>query len=268
MKKILNIIILLLLIALTNKITLAGDVNYLKKKGYQVFPIKKLKIVKLKGSTIKSSHRYHFKCDQLISGTFFGRGLKPVGPFILDEDLFVDYPKTITRGFIAVMEDGSFLLESMSNTNYDYRNPLDAEKSYEKFQEFIENLEEERGLAISELMGGGAHFIKPNDLTGKGEAVSIDSLVKKQFFDQGIGNLNQAQMRATNHVIVFQISDKTFAAITPKASGKTMQKHLLAAGAHSAIKFDGGSGCSGYNKLSHTNICPTKGANPSGLCIN
>ena len=236
-------------------------------KGYKVYPIETLSIIKLEGKVISSQTRKENKCDILLSGTFFGKQLLPVGPFFINDELKIDYPKTLSRGFVAIFNDGSVRLSSMSYTDYDYRNPTHRKEKFKRFKKHLNLLENTEKKQVIQLIGGGAHIIFP-DSDNKGQVVSKEALLKKQFFDQGIGNLNSAQMRRTHHIVIITIENDSYGLISPKVTGKTLQSDLINSQVKSAVKFDGGSGCSAYKKGSTNNICPSQGENPSGFCIN
>jgi hypothetical protein len=243
------------------------SVEILESKGYKVFPMNSLSIVRQEGRIITPLTREENNCDILLSGTFYGSQLYPVGPFLINNKLQIDYPKTLSRGFVAIMSDGSIKLSSMSDTDFDYRNREHRKEMYKRFNSHLSKIENTEQKRVVQLMGGGAHLIMPDE-SGEGYALSKEALEGKQFFDQGIGDLNSAQMRSTNHIVIITIRDQTFALITPKVSGKKLQKDLLESQVRSAIKFDGGSGCSAFKIGSNINICPSNGANPSGFCIN
>lgn len=247
--------------------SLSESIEVLESKGYKVFPVGSLSIVRQERRIITPATREENKCDILLSGTFYGSQLYPVGPFLINNQLQIDYPKTLSRGFVAIMNDDTIRLSSMSNTDFDYRNTEHRKEMYKRFKSHLTKIENTEQMRVVQLMGGGAHLIMPDE-SGKGYPLTKEALEAKQFFDQGIGDLNSAQMRSTNHVVIITIRDQTFALITPKVSGKKLQKDLLESQVKSAIKFDGGSGCSAFQAGSNINICPSKGANPSGFCIN
>lgn len=269
MRKIINIdsVTLIIISLLFFYSSLSESVEVLESKGYKVFPVGSLSIVRQEGRIITPVIREENNCDILLSGTFYGSQLYPVGPFLINNKLHIDYPKTLSRGFVAIMNDGSIKLSSMSDTDFDYRNREHRKEMYKRFNSHLTKIENTEQKRVVQLMGGGAHLIMP-DGSGEGYALTKEVLEGKQFFDQGIGDLNSAQMRSTSHVVIITIRDQTFALITPKVSGKKLQKDLLESQVKSAIKFDGGSGCSAFQIGSNINICPSNGANPSGFCIN
>ena len=238
----------------------------LKKLGHHIFPIKNLDMIVKKGSPIDYHDLTSHKCSALLSGTFYAGKYIPVGPYVVDGKLSTPESKTITRGYVAVLSDGSVQVSSMNETKYNYRDANDRSNAHALLEEHLQKIENEKGKKIEQLLGGGALLIRTNS-KGQGQAVSANELESSQFFDQGIGDLTGAQMRKTNHVVVFIQNGKPYAMLSASVSGKTLQKDLLAVHAQSAVKFDGGSGCVTYVAGVARNLCPAKGSNPSGLCV-
>ncbi len=238
----------------------------LKKYGHRIFPIKDLSMIVKKGSPIDYHDLSTHKCSALLSGTFYAGKYVPVGPYLVDDKLSTPESKTITRGYVAVLSDGSVQVSSMNETKYNYHDADDRKNAHALLSNHFKEIENESGKKIDQLLGGGALLIRSNS-KGQGQAVTAKELESSQYFDQGIGDLTGAQMRKTNHVVVFIHNGHPYAMLSASVNGKTLQKDLLEVHAQNAVKFDGGSGCATFVAGKARNLCPAKGANPSGHCV-
>ena len=244
-----------------DKMTEEAMLAKLRSYGHKVFPINELSVIVKKGSSVNYSDLKSNNCSALLSGTFFGGNYNPVGPFISSNQVTIPDSKTVNRGYVAVMSDGSVSVSSMNDTNYNFYSATDRADARSLFNEHIRKVESDKSAKMVQMLGGGALLVR------NGKAVSAGELESHQFFDQGIGNLTAAQMRQTNHVVAFVHNGRPYAMMTSSVSGRTLQKDLLEVKAENAVKFDGGSGCVTYVAGRSQNICPSHGANPTGLCV-
>lgn len=227
-----------------------------KIKNHTIYEIKSLTVISNNNNN-KGLISYDPTYDIVSSGTFYYENLKKsVAPVLTaDENLYLGNPKALTRGTVFKLADGKIIVARIPNENFSYQNTNMDEVS-QILKNNIHDIEEKYQQDVVELMGGGALLIE------NGQKVSRDDLIEKQFFDQGIGQLTGAQMRAAQHVLIATKEDRAYIILSGIASAAQLQTDLSLF--DNVVKFDGGSGCSffvGNNK----NLC--SGHNVTGFGI-